>query len=289
MPKKTAAEGALFVRLPATAVGKLDCAAEALGMRKKDLVAGLVAKYVDPDSRQGLNVLGALATHKVTVELGQRDATVGAYSFQPYDSPALPAEALPEVLTPSRRGSCCRSARRSCGRWRKLASCPGASWASARARSGASPAPRWWPGCQPPTSPTSPRNRSGDDQIFARYRHGPGADGGRADAPGRARVGHLLAVLNDRIVFLGTAIDDQLANVVIAQLLFLESEYPDRDVMMYINSPGGEVSAGLAIYDTMLALRAPVATFCVGQAASMGSRRRASGARGSGTHCRTRG
>ena len=107
MPKKTAAEGALYVRLPATAVGKLDRAAEALGMRKKDLVAGLVSKYVDPDSRRGLSVLGALATHRVTVELGnvgQKDATVGAYSFQPYDSPALPPEAPPEVLSAAQAG-----------------------------------------------------------------------------------------------------------------------------------------------------------------------------------------
>jgi ATP-dependent Clp protease, protease subunit len=87
-------------------------------------------------------------------------------------------------------------------------------------------------------------------------------------------------LLNDRIVFLGTAIDDELANVVIAQLLFLESEDPDKDVMMYINSPGGDVFAGLAIYDTMVALRAPVATFCVGQAASMASLLLASGAKG---------
>jgi hypothetical protein len=104
MPKKTAAEGALFVRLPATAVGKLDRAAEALGMRKKDLVAGLVAKYVDPDSRRGLSVLGSLATHQVTVELGRKEATVGAYSFQPYDAPG-PAEAPPEVLNAEQAGA----------------------------------------------------------------------------------------------------------------------------------------------------------------------------------------
>jgi ATP-dependent Clp protease, protease subunit len=87
-------------------------------------------------------------------------------------------------------------------------------------------------------------------------------------------------LLNDRIVFLGSEIDDDLANVVIAQLLFLESADPDKDVMMYVNSPGGDVSAGLAIYDTMQALRCPVATFCVGQAASMASLLLASGARG---------
>jgi ATP-dependent Clp protease, protease subunit len=87
-------------------------------------------------------------------------------------------------------------------------------------------------------------------------------------------------LLKDRIVFLGSEIDDALANVVIAQLLFLESDDPDKDVVMYVNSPGGEVTAGLAIYDTMQCLRCPVATFCVGQAASMGSFLLAAGAKG---------
>ncbi len=87
-------------------------------------------------------------------------------------------------------------------------------------------------------------------------------------------------LLKDRIVFLGSEIDDAVANVVIAQLLFLESEDPDKDVMMYVNSPGGEVTAGLAIYDTMMCLRCPVATFCVGQAASMASLLLAAGAAG---------
>jgi ATP-dependent Clp protease protease subunit len=87
-------------------------------------------------------------------------------------------------------------------------------------------------------------------------------------------------LLKDRIVFLGAQIEAPLANVVVAQLLFLEAEDPDRDVMMYVNSPGGEVTAGLAIYDTMQALRCPVATFCVGQAASMASFLLAAGAKG---------
>jgi ATP-dependent Clp protease, protease subunit len=87
-------------------------------------------------------------------------------------------------------------------------------------------------------------------------------------------------LLNDRTVFLGTPIDDGVANVVVAQLLFLESEDPDRDVMMYVNSPGGEVSAGLAIYDTMQTIRCDVATFCLGQAASMASLLLAAGAPG---------
>jgi len=87
-------------------------------------------------------------------------------------------------------------------------------------------------------------------------------------------------LLKDRIVFLGSQIDDDLANVVIAQLLFLESEDPDKDIRMYVNSPGGDVTAGLAIYDTMQSLRCQVATLCMGQAASMASFLLATGARG---------
>jgi ATP-dependent Clp protease, protease subunit len=78
-------------------------------------------------------------------------------------------------------------------------------------------------------------------------------------------------LLKDRIVFLGTAINDEIANVIIAQLLFLESEEPEKDIMIYINSPGGHVSAGLAIYDTMQYVRCDVATICMGQASSMGA------------------
>lgn len=78
-------------------------------------------------------------------------------------------------------------------------------------------------------------------------------------------------LLKDRIVFLGGAIDDNVANLVIAQLLFLEAEDPDKDIHLYINSPGGVVTAGMAIYDTMRYIKAPVSTICVGQAASMGA------------------
>ncbi len=78
-------------------------------------------------------------------------------------------------------------------------------------------------------------------------------------------------LLMDRIVFLGTAVDDNVANIIIAQLLFLEADDPERDIFMYINSPGGSVYAGLAIYDTMNHLKAPVSTYCVGMAASMGA------------------
>jgi ATP-dependent Clp protease protease subunit len=90
-------------------------------------------------------------------------------------------------------------------------------------------------------------------------------------------------LLKDRIVFLGGEIDDEMANVVVAQLLFLESEDPDKDATIYVNSPGGDVSAGLAIYDTMQSLRCAVATFCVGQAASMASLLLAAGAKGKRT------
>jgi ATP-dependent Clp protease protease subunit len=87
-------------------------------------------------------------------------------------------------------------------------------------------------------------------------------------------------LLKDRIVFLGTAVDDLIANIIIAQLLFLESEDPDKDIMLYINSPGGMVTAGMAIYDTMQYVRPDVATFCMGQAASMGAFLLAAGAKG---------
>lgn len=87
-------------------------------------------------------------------------------------------------------------------------------------------------------------------------------------------------LLKDRIVFLGGEIDDYIANLIIAQLLFLESEDPEKDIFLYINSPGGVVTAGLAIYDTMQYLKAPVSTICVGQAASMGAVLLAAGRKG---------
>ena len=87
-------------------------------------------------------------------------------------------------------------------------------------------------------------------------------------------------LLKDRIVFLGGPIDDNVANLIIAQLLFLESEDPDKDIQMYINSPGGSVTAGLAIYDTMQYIKPDVATICLGSAASMGALLLSSGAKG---------
>jgi len=87
-------------------------------------------------------------------------------------------------------------------------------------------------------------------------------------------------LLKDRIIFLGGAIDDHVANLIIAQMLFLESEDAEKDIHLYINSPGGVVTAGLAIYDTMQYLKAPVSTICVGQAASMGALLLAAGTAG---------
>ena len=87
-------------------------------------------------------------------------------------------------------------------------------------------------------------------------------------------------LLKERIIFIGDTIEDTMANLIIAQLLFLESEDPERDIYLYINSPGGVVPAGLAIYDTMQYLKAPVSTICVGQAASMGAVLLAAGAKG---------
>ena len=87
-------------------------------------------------------------------------------------------------------------------------------------------------------------------------------------------------LLKDRIIFLGTGVDDHIANVVIAQMLFLESDEPDQDIYLYINSPGGQVSSGMAIYDTMQYIKPDVQTICIGQAASMGALLLASGAKG---------
>lgn len=87
-------------------------------------------------------------------------------------------------------------------------------------------------------------------------------------------------LLKDRIIFLGTPIGDEIANVIIAQLLFLESEDPDKDINLYINSPGGSVTAGLAIYDSMQYVKPDVSTLCLGQAASMGALLLAAGAEG---------
>jgi ATP-dependent Clp protease, protease subunit len=87
-------------------------------------------------------------------------------------------------------------------------------------------------------------------------------------------------LLRDNIIFLGTPIDDQIANLIIAQLLFLSGEDPEKDIQFYINSPGGSITAGLAIYDTMQYIRNDVVTFCIGQAASMGAFLLMAGTRG---------
>jgi ATP-dependent Clp protease, protease subunit len=87
-------------------------------------------------------------------------------------------------------------------------------------------------------------------------------------------------LLKDRIVFVGTPIDDMIANLIIAQLLFLDAEDPDKDIFLYVNSPGGSVTAGMAIYDTMQFIKADVATTCVGMAASMGAILLAAGEKG---------
>ena len=87
-------------------------------------------------------------------------------------------------------------------------------------------------------------------------------------------------LLKDRIIFLGTAMNDEIANLIIAQLLFLESEDPDKDINFYVNSPGGLVTAGLAVYDTMQYIKPDITTVCIGQAASMGAVLLAAGSRG---------
>ena len=87
-------------------------------------------------------------------------------------------------------------------------------------------------------------------------------------------------LLKDRIIFLGTGVDDNVANAIIAQMLFLESDEPDQDVYLYVNSPGGQVSSGMAVYDTMQYIKPDVQTICIGQAASMGALLLSAGAKG---------
>ena len=87
-------------------------------------------------------------------------------------------------------------------------------------------------------------------------------------------------LLKDRIIFLGTGVDDNVANAIIAQMLFLESDEPDQDIYLYVNTPGGQVSSGMAIYDTMQYIKPDVQTICIGQAASMGALLLAAGAKG---------
>ena len=87
-------------------------------------------------------------------------------------------------------------------------------------------------------------------------------------------------LLKDRIIFLGTGVDDNVANAIIAQMLFLESDEPDQDIYLYVNSPGGQVSSGMAVYDTMQYIKPDVQTICIGQAASMGALLLSAGAKG---------
>jgi ATP-dependent Clp protease protease subunit len=115
----------------------------------------------------------------------------------------------------------------------------------------------------------------------ARRLHEPvDPDGDRADTRGERSFDIYSRLLNERIVFLGTPVDDQIANLIVAQLLHLESEDPDKDISIYINSPGGSVYAGLAIYDTMQFVKPDVQTTCIGIAMSMGALLLAGGAAG---------
>ena len=120
--------------------------------------------------------------------------------------------------------------------------------------------------------------RTGRQGIGCRY--ATGTDGHRAHGAGEREFDIYSRLLNERIIFLGTPIDDQVANLVVAQLLHLESEDPEKDISIYINSPGGSIYSGLAIYDTMNFVKPDIATMCVGVAMSMGSLLLAGGAKG---------
>ena len=106
------------------------------------------------------------------------------------------------------------------------------------------------------------------------------SDGDRADRSRRAVFRHLFATTKERVIFLVGQVEDYMANLVVAQLLFLEAENPDKDIHLYINSPGGSVTAGMSIYDTMQFIKPDVSTMCIGQACSMGAFLLAGGAKG---------
>src|SRR2546425_2143722 len=106
------------------------------------------------------------------------------------------------------------------------------------------------------------------------------SNGRRTDKPGERVYDILSRLLKDSIIFIGTPIDDMVANLVIAQMLFLEAEDPDKDILLYINSPVGSITAGLAIYDTRQFIRPAVQTYCIGQAASMAAVLLAAGTKG---------
>ena len=121
------------------------------------------------------------------------------------------------------------------------------------------------------------RVRDGADSNGRTYRlRGPGVESSRGD-----RAFDIYSrLLKDSIIFIGTPIDDQIANLIVAQLLFLEAEDPERDINLYINSPGGSITAGMAIYDTMQFIKNDVTTICIGQCASMGALLLTAGAKG---------
>ena len=127
----------------------------------------------------------------------------------------------------------------------------------------AHPSGRVRPGPQRPLQSLQPTGMQGPHSYFIPYVI-------ERTGRGERSMDIYSRLLEERIVFIGTPIDDQVANAIMAQLLFLESENPDKDISLYINSPGGVVSAGLAIYDTMQFIKPDVSTLCVGQAASMG-------------------
>jgi ATP-dependent Clp protease, protease subunit len=248
MSRKTQ-ETPLYVKLPKTAVDKLDRAAAALGVAKKDLVAGLVSRYVDPDSQRGLSALDSLASSR-PFGSPENGPMLGTYSFQTYDPPELPE--TPDLGARRDRARRGRQAARQAARAGVAVLARGARTLAVHAghagEAGERPM-RYPPDIRLELVPTVVEQTHRGERGWDLYSR----------------------LLKDRIVFLGREIDDDVANVVIAQLLFLDAEDPGKDIMLYINSPGGSVTAGLAIHDTMQHVRCHVAAVVTGQAASMAS------------------
>ena len=132
-------------------------------------------------------------------------------------------------------------------------------------------------------TPRPPERAAAGNRRLRRETQHADSDGGRATNRGERAYDIYSRLLKDNIIFLGRPVDDDVASLIIAQMLFLEAENPEKDISLYINSPGGSVSSGLAIYDTMQYIKPDVSTYCVGQAASMAAVLFAAGAKGKRT------
>jgi ATP-dependent Clp protease, protease subunit len=257
MSAKSSDQTGLFVRLPRERARLLDRASAALSVPKKDLIAGLLARHVDPDSPAGLEALRDVAeagsARKIVIEGQETQLQPGFGSFTP-----APQE---EVLDAAGAAELLKVEPATIMQLAESGDLPGRSIGGEWRTAGSLGMAERSPAVTRPASlviPSVIEQTGRGERFFDIYSR----------------------LLSERIIFLGTAIDDQVANLAVAQMIHLESEDPDADIHLYINSPGGSVYAGLSIYDTMQFVKPDVATYCIGVAMSMGALVLAAGAPG---------